>query len=215
MKTLLYVSANSKTEEKSSSKTVARALVNALLEQDNTINLQEVDLYKDHIPKIKGCYFEGRSALLSQEKRSGLTEEEQKEVENVEALCDQFVQADIVILASPMWSLSFPAPVKEYFDCVVQVGKSMEFKGQMPHGLLDDKERHFVYVQSSGGEIPLVLRPTLNRGLNYIKDLVKFLGMSDFYELLVDGTGKTEAERQEAMQKAEEKIPKLCEKILS
>lgn len=121
-------------------------------------------------------------------------------------LCDQFVSADIYVLAAPMWSLSFPAPVKEYIDCVIQAGKTIEFKDDKPHGLLSDHERTFIYVQASGAHIPWILRPALNKGLNYVHDVMRFIGISRFEELLVDGTGSTEDERQEAIERAKRKI---------
>ncbi|NLG89264.1 MAG: FMN-dependent NADH-azoreductase [Clostridiaceae bacterium] len=213
MKKLLYIIANSKPEEQSSSRTVSRRLVNAILEKVPDAELDEVNLYEDHIPQLKGCYFEGRSSIVSQEARSKLTPEEQKEIAKIESLCDQFKAADIYVLVAPMWSLSFPAPVKEYLDCVIQAGKTISFKNNKPYGLLDDKERVFIYVQSSGASIPWILKPALSKGLNYVHDIMKFLGIGIFEELLVDGTGTTEEERQNAIKTAVEKIPQLIEKL--
>jgi FMN-dependent NADH-azoreductase len=42
---------------------------------------------------------------------------------------------------------------------------------------------------------------------------MKFIGISKFEELLVDGTGTTEIERQEAIEKATAKIDTLVENI--
>lgn len=214
MKKLLYITANTKSEEMSSSKTVGRKVVNAILEKIPDIQIQEVDLYKEHIPQLKHCYFESRSAIVKVEAKNKLPTEEQKEVEQIVNLCDQFKDADIYVLAAPMWSLSFPAPVKEYIDCVVQSGKTIKFDNNKPHGLLDDKKRAFIYVQSSGGSISWIIRPALNKGLNYVKDIVKFLGIDNFQELLVDGTGTTEEERQESIKKATDKIDSIVENIL-
>lgn len=213
MRKLLYISANTKPEEMSSSKTVARRLVNSILEKDPDTQLEEVDLYKEHIPQLKHIYFEGRSAIVNSEKRSKLSPEEQREVDQIIKLCDQFRAADIYVLAAPMWSLSFPAPVKEYFDCVIQSGKTIAFEDNKPHGLLGDRERLFIYVQSSGGHIPWLLRPALNKGLNYIHDIVKFIGIDSFYELLVDGTGTSETERQDAIAKATDMIGSIVDDI--
>ena len=49
----------------------------------------------------------------------------------------------------------------------------------------------------------------LNKGLGYVEDIVKFMGISDFKELLVDGTGTTESERLDAISQAEAKIDDL------
>lgn len=213
MKKLLYIIANSKAEEQSSSRTVSRRLVNAILEKVSDAELEELNLYEDHIPQIKGCYFESRSAIVNAEARSKLTSEEQKEVETIDDLCDQFTEADIYVLAAPMWSLSFPAPVKEYLDCIIQSGKTIAFDNNKPYGLMEDKQRTFIYVQSSGSKIPWILKPALSKGLNYVHDIMKFIGISTFQDLLVDGTGVTEEERQETIKTAIDKIPQLVAKL--
>lgn len=213
MKKLLYIIANSKEEEQSSSRTVSRKLVNEILKNTHDIELQVLNLYKEHIPQLKGCYFEGRSAIIKANARNKLSHEEQKEVDRIEYLCDQFRAADIYVLAAPMWSLSFPAPVKEYLDCIIQTGKTISFENNMPQGLLDDKPRAFIYVQSSGARIPWLLKPALARGLNYVQSMIKFIGINSFHELLVDGTGTTEEERQEAMSRAINKIPQLVQRV--
>ena len=215
MKKLLYIIANSKAEELSSSRTISRKLVNEILNKVPDVELEEINLYEDHIPQIKGCYFEIRSAIVSSEARSKLTSKEQEEVAKIEHLCDQFKASDIYVLAAPMWSLSFPAPVKEYLDCIIQTGKTISFEHNKPFGLLDDKQRVFVYVQSSGANIPWILKPALSKGLNYVHEIMKFIGINTFDELLVDGTGETEEERQSAMKAAADKIPQLVEKLFS
>ncbi|MHC1695125.1 MAG: FMN-dependent NADH-azoreductase [Eubacteriales bacterium] len=214
MKKLLYITANSKSEDMSSSKTVGRKVVNAILQKMNNVQLEELDLYKEHVPQLKGCYFASRSAIVSSEAKSKLSPEEQKEVDQITKLCDQFRDADIYVLASPMWSLSFPAPVKEYIDCIVQSGKTIEFDDNKPHGLLNNKPRVFIYVQSSGANIPWIIRPALNKGLNYVHDIMKFIGIAVFEELLVDGTGTTEQERQGAIQDAIERIDPMINKLI-
>ncbi|HBN84359.1 MAG TPA: FMN-dependent NADH-azoreductase, partial [Clostridiales bacterium] len=108
MKKLLYIIANSKSEEQSSSRTVSRRLVNAIMEKVNDVELEELNLYENHIPQLKGCYYESRSAIIKAEARNLLSAEERKEVAVIEQLCDQFKMADIYVLAAPMWSLSFP-----------------------------------------------------------------------------------------------------------
>lgn len=213
MKKLLYIIANSKDEEQSSSRTVSRRLVNTILKRVPDAELEELNLYEEHIPQLKGCYFESRSAIVNSEARNKLSAEEQKEVAKIEHLCDQFKEADIYVLAAPMWSLSFPAPVKEYLDCIIQAGKTIAFENNKPHGLMDDKQRIFVYVQSSGANIPWILKPALSKGLNYVHEIMRFIGISTFEELLVDGTGTTEEERKSAIKNATDRIAPLVEKL--
>lgn len=213
MRKLLYIIANSKSEERSSSRTVSRKLVNAIMRKQPDTQLEELNLYEEHIPQLKGCYFSSRSAVVSSQARNKLSEEEQSEVARIEQLCDQFKEADIYVLAAPMWSLSFPAPVKEYLDCIIQAGKTIAFENNKPHGLLGDKHRVFIYVQSSGANISWFTKPFLSKGTKYVRDMMKFIGINNYEELLVDGTGSTEQERQRAIRIASEKIPQIIDKL--
>lgn len=213
MKKLLYIIANSKSEEMSSCRNVSRRLINAILAKDSDIELEELDLYKDHIPQLKVCYFESRSTIVSTEARKNLSEQEQNEVAKIEQLSNQFKDADIYVLAAPMWSLSFPSVVKEYLDCIIQSGITIGFDDSKPYPMLDNKNRIFIYVQSSGANIPWILTAALNKGLNYVCDVMRFIGIATVDDLLVDGTGETEEECQNAIKNACEKIDPLVDKL--
>ncbi len=213
MKKLLYIVANSKPEEISSSKTVCRALVNSIMDKYKDLSLEELDLYNKHIPRPKYSYFSSRSTLVSADALLKLTVQEQNDVQQMLKLCDQFVAASVYIVASPMWSLSFPAILKDYIDCIIQAEKTITFTNKKPEGLLNDRPRTFIYVQSSGANIPWIMKPILDKGLNYVEDIMKFIGISKFEELLIDGTGTTETEKSEAIEKAKSKIDTIIDQI--
>lgn len=213
MKKLLYITVNSKPEKLSSSKTVGRRLVNEFLKKHSDFELEELDLYDISIPRLQYRYFEKRNTIINKDARSDLNENDRKDVEKIISLCDQFRSADVYVIASPMWSLSFPAPLKEYIDCIVQDDKTIKITESKVEGLLNDKPRSIVYVQSSGAHVPWILNPVLNKGLNYIEDIMKAMGIKHFKELLVDATGFTEEERKEAIDKAIEKIDDIIKHI--
>lgn len=213
MKKLLYITVNSKPEELSASKTVGRAFVNRFIEKYSEFKVEELDLYECHIPRLEYEYFEKRNCMIKEEDFKKLNSKQQEEVHKIVKLTDQFKEADVYVIAAPMWSLSFPAPLKEYMDCVVMDGKTISISNEKIEGLLNDKPRGMVYIQSSGADIQWILRSAMNKGINYIEDIVKFMGIKRFQELLVDGTGTTEDERQEAIDKAIKKIDGIIHDI--
>ena len=213
-KKLLYISVNSKPENLSSSKMVARKFINKFLERNGDFKVEEVDLYKEHIPRLEYQYFKDRNCVISEEEAKKLPEKDQKEIRKIRDLCDQFISAQMYVIAAPMWSLSFPAPLKEYIDCIVQEEKTISFeKGKKPKGLLDDKERAVVYIQSSGGNLPWILDPIMDKGENYVAQIMKAMGIKNVQELKVDATGTTEEERENAIRDAEEKIDSILDRI--
>lgn len=213
-KKLLYISVNSKPENLSLSKMVARKFINKFLERNGDFKVEEVDLYKEHIPRLEYQYFKDRNCVITEEDAKKLPEKDQKEIRKIRDLCDQFISAQMYVIAAPMWSLSFPAPLKEYIDCIVQEEKTISFeKGKKPKGLLDDKERAVVYIQSSGENIPWILDPIMDKGENYVAQIMKAMGIKNVQELKVDATGTTEEERENAIREAEEKIDSILDRI--
>ncbi|MGG7179349.1 FMN-dependent NADH-azoreductase [Clostridium paraputrificum] len=213
-KKLLYISVNSKPEELSSSKTVAREFINKFLAKYKDFEVEEVDLYKEHIPRLEYKYFEDRNCLIDEEAAKKLPEESQKEIQRIRELCDQFISAHMYVIAAPMWSLSFPAPLKEYIDCIVQDGKTISLEeGKKPKGLLDDVDRSLVYIQSSGGNIPWMLDFIMDKGENYISSIMKVIGIKKVKELKVDYTGTTKEQRQNAIEKAVGEIDNIIDSL--
>ena len=215
MKKLLYISVNSKPEDLSASKTVARKFINKFLQKNKDFQVEEIDLYKEHIPRLEYQYFEKRNCIVNEDDAKKLNDKDQKEVQRIRALCDQFISANVYVIAAPMWSLSFPAPLKEYIDCIMQDQKTIKFEGKKIEPLLNDKPRTMVYIQSSGGNIPWILDPIMDKGENYVAQIMKAMGIKNVQELKVDATGTTEEERENAIREAEEKIDSILDRIIN
>lgn len=213
MKKLLYITVNSKPEKLSASKTVGRSLINRFIELHSDFAVEELDLYETRLPRLKYEYFEKRNSLVEKDAFEKLDKESQEEIHKIVKLTDQFKEADMYVIAAPMWSLSFPAPLKEYIDCVLIEGKTIKINKDKMDGLLDDKPRGMIYIQSSGASIPWILRIVMNRGINYIEDIMKFAGIKRFEELLVDGTGFTEEDKEKSIEKALGKIDEVISEV--
>lgn len=72
-----------------------------------------------------------------------------------------------------MWSLSFPAPLKEYIDCIVMDGKTIALSDDKLDGLLDDKNLEEWYIFNLSGANINWMSKILNKGLNYVEDIMK------------------------------------------
>lgn len=212
-KKLLYINCNSKPENLSASKTVARKFIEKFIKKNPDFEVEEVDLYHDHIPRLEYEYFSGRSALVEKEALKQLDDHSQREIKRINDLCEQFIEARVYVIAAPMWSLSFPPQLKGYFDCVIQDKKTIKFENKKPKGILNDFDRSLVYIQSSGGKVPFYLKPILNKGVNYIKFMGKYLGIKKRKEILVDNTGTTEKEKNDAIEKAISQIDKVIKSL--
>ncbi|MEG1002070.1 FMN-dependent NADH-azoreductase [Clostridium sp.] len=210
---LLHIIVNSKPEDLSSSRKVAVKLIDKIVDVNPECQVETIDLYKDYIPRLNYKYFESRSAVVNKEAYDKLNDNEKKDVDRINQLCDQFVAADLYVISAPMWNLSFPAPLKEYIDCICQEGKTVTISIDKIKGTLDDKDRKMVYVQSSGGPVPWILRGKLSQGVEYVEDIMKFLGIKIFKELLITNTGFDPEARIEAEHKAILKMESIIDDL--
>lgn len=213
MKKLLYISVNTKPEHMSASKTVGREFVNRFLAKNPDYELIENDICNEYVPELHYRYYKDRAELVSGEDYLKLNTEEQKAVDRIKELSDQFVSADAYVIAAPMWSAFFPARLITYIDCVIQKDKVLKINEKEVAGLLDDKKRTAVYIQSSGGIFPKILSGKINHGTNYLEDIFKFIGIKDFHKLMVAGTGQNKLGIEGAEEKAFEDMDKIIEKI--
>jgi len=213
LKKLVYIPVNTKPEAISTSKTVAREFINRFLATNVDYELVELDLYKEDIPELNYKYFKSRAELVAREDYEALSEEDKEAVDRINFLCDQFVSMDTYVIATPMWSLMFPARLKRYIDCVILNNKVIKVSPNEVKGLLGYKERKMVYIQSSGGVYPKILPGTFIRGVDYFHDIFKFLGIRKFEKILVEGVDMSSVGKNEAMKKAFDDIDKVISKL--
>jgi FMN-dependent NADH-azoreductase len=215
MKKLLYIPVNTKPEHLSTSKTVGREFVNRFLAKNPDFELIENDICNEYVPELNYKYYKGRAELVSGEDYNKLNKEEQQAVDRIKELSQQFVSADVYVIAAPMWSAFFPARLIAYIDCVIQKDKVLRINDEEVEGLLNDKMRSSVYIQSSGGVFPRILSGKINHGTNYLEDIFNFIGIKDFHKLMVEGTGKDKLGIEGAEEKAFEEMDKIIHKLSS
>jgi FMN-dependent NADH-azoreductase len=213
MKKLLYIPVNTKPEHMSTSKTVGREFVKRFLAKNPDYELVENDICNEYVPELNYKYYKDRAELVCGEDYDKLTKEEKQAVDRIKELSDQFVSADAYVIAAPMWSAFFPARLITYIDCVIQKDKAIKINDKEVEGLLNDKKRTAVYIQSSGGVFPKILSGKINHGTNYLEDIFMFIGIKDFHKLMVAGTGKNEIGIEGAEERAFEEMDKIIEKM--
>jgi FMN-dependent NADH-azoreductase len=210
---LLYIKCNPKPENQSSCLRVGREFVKQYARRFPDHEIEELDLYHSDIPEVDGEIFPGRSGLATGSAYNGLSYEEQGRVDRVNELCTQFMAADRIAIAAPMWSLTFPSRMKSYIDCVVLSGRTISVTPRRVEGLLYDKPRRAVFIQSCGGTYGNIVTARFNYGAIYLKNLFFFLGMEDFIRLPVDGTGMPDIGPECAVSRAVGRIANVLEDL--
>lgn len=202
MKKLLSISASPKPESQSVSKQAARTFIHRLMAQQTDYELEELDLYTSDIPEPGRQHFDNQSHLVSGDAYNALNEADKADVDRMNALCEQFAAADDYIFSAPMWGMSFPSRLKQYLDCILLADHLFTIDQTGFHGLLGDKDRHVVYIESSGGVYPKIFYGQMHYAVRYCRDIFRHLGIASFDPILVQGTDTPGVGRYKALEEA-------------
>lgn len=124
------------------------------------------------------------------------TDEQKQTLKLSDSLVDELVNADIIVISSPIYNFSVPASLKAYFDLVARAGLTFEYTENGPKGLLKNKKA-FIVVSSGGTEI----NSDVDFAGKYIKHFLSFIGVVDVEFVKLDQLMFKSEEKLEAVKK--------------
>ena len=108
-----------------------------------------------------------------------------------EELVSELVEADEIILGTPMYNFAIPAALKAWIDHVVRAGKTFRYTpAGKPEGLLDGKNKKVLAIIASGGSyVEGSGLSALDYEVPYLRFMFGFMGITDVRFMQAGGTG--------------------------
>jgi len=100
--------------------------------------------------------------------------EQRARLSQSDALVQEIKDADILLIASPIYNFSVPASLKAWIDMVARVGLSFNYTPDGPVGLLKDKKAYI--VMASGGT---EFGSDIDYASGYLQHVLGFIGIDD------------------------------------
>ncbi len=94
-----------------------------------------------------------------------------------DALVAELAEADLLVIASPMYNFGMSSTLKAWFDHVVRVGVTVRYGENGPEGLLTGKKA--VLIESRGGLYSEGPGAALDGQEAHIRTLLGFIGITD------------------------------------
>ncbi|UUZ80066.1 FMN-dependent NADH-azoreductase [Paenibacillus sp. P26] len=182
MSNVLFVKANSRPADQAVSVKLYDAFLSSYKENHPNDQITELDVFADALPYYDTLHM---TAMFKQGKGFELTAEEQEAANLVNKYLDQFLAADKVVFAFPLWNFTIPAQLVTYLHYLSQAGKTFSYTAQGPVGLAGGKK--VALLNARGGvysEGPMV---ALEMSLNYVKNMLSFFGITDIHTVVVEG----------------------------
>jgi len=174
---------------------VSRQLSAAIVQQwrDQVQNLDVVyrDLDADPVPHL-------RSGSLAQADAA--------EAADAERVLSQFLEADVVVIGSPMYNFSITSTLKAWIDRVAVAGRTFAYTEKGPVGLAGGKR---VIIASSRGGLHAG-QPT-DFQEPYLRQVFAFFGITDVEFVRAEGIAYSPQHRTDAIAAALAALPQPAE----
>lgn len=201
MAKVLFIKANSRPIEQATSVKLYYAFLESYKESHPQDEIVELDLFQENLPyldtdTINGMFKLGRGMEL--------TEGEKRAADTVNKYLDQFLSADKMVFAFPLWNFTVPAVLHTYLDYLSQAGKTFRYTAEGPVGLLPDKK--VALLNARGGIYSEGPAQAAEMAVNYVTNILHFWGVQDITTVIIEGHNqfpdKAESIVAEGLQKA-------------
>jgi FMN-dependent NADH-azoreductase len=128
------------------------------------------------------------------------TESNKKALAISDELVSELVEADEIILATPMFNFAIPAALKAWVDHVVRAGKTFRYNAEgRPEGLLAGKNKRALVIIASGGSyVEGSGMTSLDHESPYLRFIFGFMGITDVRFVPAGGTEEVMQGRKSA-----------------
>jgi FMN-dependent NADH-azoreductase len=138
------------------------------------------DLAAQELPHLSGAAFERRDEL---------------EVARNDAVLQEFLRADVVVLGAPLYNFSIPSQLKAWIDRIAVKGKTFRYTSSGPEGLARGKR--MIVAVTRGGVYGDDAREEF--GESYLRFMFRFLGVEDVTFVRAEGLAISPQHRADAL----------------
>ena len=180
--------------EDSVSKKLTQHVVDLLKGRETRLEVVHYDLGAEPVPHLTG---NGVRAVV----RSELANSEQRAIGALsDRLVEDLLQADLIVIGSPMYNFGVASQLKAWIDHVARAGKTFRYTEKGPEGLLTGKRA--VVVETRGGVYSAGPAAAFDHQEPYLKSLLGFLGVTDVTFIRAEGLNMGPEIREQAIARA-------------
>ena len=125
-----------------------------------------------------------------------------------EAVMEEFLAADIVVIGAPMYNFSVPSQLKAWIDRIAVAGKTFRYTESGPEGLAGGKR--VIVISSRGGVYSSGPAAAMDFQESYLRTVFGFLGVTDVEFIRAEGVNFSAEHKTNAVAAAHVSIGNLA-----
>ncbi|HFI0147400.1 TPA: FMN-dependent NADH-azoreductase [Streptococcus suis] len=163
--------------------------------------IEIVDVFEDQIPALDKPLLEAMGAA---KKGIEVSPEQAERLDCYNALTQQFLAADKIVVVNPLWNLNVPSQLVSWINTINVAGLTFKYGSEGSIGLVKGKK--LLHIQSNGG-----VYAGQDPAAQYIKSIFEFLGFEDIHQVFIEGQSADPNQAQAIFEEAMGKIDKILE----
>jgi len=186
----------------SASRQVSAAIVDQLAKATPGLDVAYRDLAAAPLPHLSGELFAARQGAVWESPAI------QKDIAASQAVLDEFLSADIVVIGAPMYNFGISSQLKAWIDRIAVAGKTFRYGATGPEGLAGGK-RVVVAISRGGLYGPGTPVAAFEHVESYLRAVFGFIGVTDLQIVVAEGLAMGPEKHAEAMQGALRTVSQL------
>ncbi|MBH5317627.1 FMN-dependent NADH-azoreductase [Paenibacillus sp. GSMTC-2017] len=181
MANVLFIKVNDRPADQAVSVQMYETFLSTYKEANGSDEITELDLFNVELP------YYGNDAITGLYKLAQgypLTDAEQKAADIANRYLDQFLAADKIVIAFPLWNFVAPAPLTTYMSYIAQAGKTFKYTAEGPVGLVGDKK--VVLLNARGGVYSVEPMASIESTIKPVKAAFGLFGVNA-EEVIIEG----------------------------
>lgn len=134
--------------------------------------------------------------------------EQAQTIKTSDALVDELLAADTIVIGAPMYNFSVPSGLKAWIDHVARAGRTFKYGPNGPEGLVHGK-KVIVFV-ASGGVYSAGPAAAYDHVTTYLRTVLGFLGMTDVSFIVAEGVAMGEAAVEAALSQSRNQLEAIA-----
>jgi FMN-dependent NADH-azoreductase len=186
----------------SASRQLSAAITDQLAKATPGLEVVYRDLAAQPLSHLTGEHFAARQGVVPESPAV------QADIAASEAVLDEFLDADIVVIGAPLYNFGVPSQLKAWIDRIAVAGKTFRYGAAGPEGLAGGKR---VIVTTSRGGLYGAGMPAaaFEHVESYLRAVFGFLGVTDLKIIVAEGLAMGPEQRGKAMGDALQAISQL------
>lgn len=188
--------------DNSVSRQLSAALVEAVAQKHPDLSVTHRDLATQPVAHLSG---EILGAAFIAESDWNPTQRAERAL--TDSLINEFLAADVVVIAAPMYNFSIPSQLKSWIDRIAAAGRTFKYTDAGPVGLAGGKK--VLIASSRGGVYSTDQGRAMDFQEDYLRTVMGFVGISDIEIVRAEAVNMGEDKRATAIHAAREAIAAL------